>query len=119
MLVHQANGTVAFNGSRVCLYRTECDIRKRAFSGAVLADDGMNLTGVEVEVDAVYGDDAWIALADPAQTKRAALSAQMLTRLKFARSSRVLGGLILPAMMAFLMASRRLVISGVTTSLVY
>ena len=34
------------------------DVHERALAGAVLAEEGMDLAGREVEVDAVVGDDA-------------------------------------------------------------
>jgi hypothetical protein len=67
MLVYQTDVPARGDASGIGPHFAEGDIRKRRFPGAVLADERVNLTGVEVEIDAVDGNDARIELAYPAQ----------------------------------------------------
>jgi hypothetical protein len=43
------------------------DLRQRALAGAVLAQQGVDLAGLDREVDAVVGDERPEALGDPPQ----------------------------------------------------
>ncbi len=46
------------------------DVHERRLAGAVLAEQGVDLAGPHVEVDAVVGDDARVALGDAAHLER-------------------------------------------------
>ena len=46
------------------------DLHQRRLAGAVLAEDAVDLAAVEVEVDAVAGDDVAVALGDPCGWRR-------------------------------------------------
>jgi len=67
MLVHQAHGAAGFDGAAVGFDGAEGDIGERRFARAVFADERVNFTGEQIEIDAVYRDDAGIDLANAAQ----------------------------------------------------
>ena len=46
------------------------DVHERGLAGAVLAEQGVDLAGPDLEVDVVVGDDARIALGDAAHLER-------------------------------------------------
>ena len=46
------------------------DVHERRLAGAVLAQQGVDLAGLDVEVDAVVGDHARVALGDAAHLQR-------------------------------------------------
>ena len=46
------------------------DVHERRLAGAVLAEQGVDLAGTDLEVDAVVGDDARVALRDAAHLER-------------------------------------------------
>ncbi len=67
MLVHQTDGAGCFYRTGVGLDGAEGDIRQRRFAGAVFADERVNFTREQIEIDAVDRDDAGIDLANTAQ----------------------------------------------------
>jgi hypothetical protein len=67
MLVHQTDGAVGFDGAVVGFDRAEGDIGQRRFARAVFADERVNFTRKQIEIDAVDRDDAGIDLANAAQ----------------------------------------------------
>jgi hypothetical protein len=49
------------------------DAHQRGFAGAVLAQQGVDLTDADVKIDVVVGDDAWKPLDDPSHLYREGL----------------------------------------------
>ena len=70
MLVDQTDGAVGFDGSGVGFDRAERDVGERGLAGAVFADERVNFTRKQIEVDAVDRDDAGIDFPNAAQLKR-------------------------------------------------
>ena len=70
MLVNQTDGPGGAYSSGVGAQRTERDIGKRRFSGAVLADECADLSRKKIEVDAVNGDDPRKSLINAAERER-------------------------------------------------
>jgi hypothetical protein len=68
VLVHQTDGAVGFDGAVVRLDGAEGDIGERRFARAVFADERVNFTREQIEIDAVDRDDAGIDLANAAQS---------------------------------------------------
>ncbi len=67
MLVHQTDGAVGFNGAAIGSDGAECDVRERRFAGAIFADERVDFTWEQIEIDAVDRDDAGINFANAAQ----------------------------------------------------
>jgi len=67
VLVHQSNRSCCLRRSGIGLHRTECNVCKRRFAGAVFADERVDFTGAQIEIHAVHGKDAGISFADAAQ----------------------------------------------------
>ena len=95
------------------------DVHQRALAGAVLAEQGVDLAGAQVEVDAVVGDDAGEALDDAAHLdgergrrcgrRRGVRTAVMRRRLRWndeARDERIVAGLGLDGLLAARAARR-------------
>ena len=70
MLVDESDRSVRANRSRVGFDRAEGDVRERRFAGTVLADERVNLSRREREVDAVDRLDAGKVFDDAAQLER-------------------------------------------------
>ena len=98
VLVHEPDHRARFDRAFVGHHRAERDRRERGFAGAVFADQRVDLAGVEVEVDAVDRLHRAEALANPAQREHRL--AHSFTGFQVASCSRVVGGTILPAMIA-------------------
>jgi hypothetical protein len=63
----ESNGAARDDFAGIRLQLAEGDRRKCRLPRAVLADECVNLAGVEIEIDVVNRDDAREALADTAQ----------------------------------------------------
>jgi len=65
MLVNQADRSACAHRAFVRLQLAERNCRERRFAGAVLADERVNLSGIQIEIHAVDRDDARKALRMP------------------------------------------------------
>jgi hypothetical protein len=64
----EAHGLTAHaHRARARLLRSGDDLDQARLAGAVVAADGHDLAGMDVEIDLAHGDDRSIILADPAQ----------------------------------------------------
>lgn len=117
MLVYEADRAAAFGGSRIRLQRAERNVRKRRLAGAVLTDEPDDRPRGNVEIDAVDGNDLAEPFDDPAKRERRRQG--MRTGVNFASSSRVDGGLILPATIAARRRATRAMLAWPMSDFVY
>ena len=61
------------------------DVHERALAGAVLAEEGMDLAGPDVEVDVVVGEDAGELLGDAAHARAPGAPARGAVRARLGR----------------------------------
>jgi hypothetical protein len=70
MLMDEPDRAVTFDGALIRVKGTERDVCERRFSRTVFTDQCMDDTGLELEIDASYGDDVTEALDDAAKGER-------------------------------------------------
>ncbi len=107
VLVNEADGAVRLDRSRIGLQFAEGDGCERGFACSVFADERVNFAGVQIEVDAVDGDDAGERLANAVHAQRECVAHGSATGLKVASPARVYGGTIRPSSIARSMSASR------------